>query len=396
MNKFIFGEAMDYVKLGDLCVINSGGTPRRNNESYWKNGDIPWVKIGDLNNGIVESTEEFITLDGLKNSSAKIFPSGTLLYTIFATIGEVAILNIDAATNQAIVGLQLKENQKVYLKYIYYYLKSQTNIIKQLGRGVAQNNINLSVVKDMIIHIVSLEKQSNIIATLSKLEKIKENRIIILNYLDGLIKSRFVDLFGDIELNEKKWKKIRFGELINSANNGLARRGNDQDGNIVLRLIELQENFINYSGPNRILLTDDEKKRYRLLEGDLLFARVNGNPKNVGRCATFYECEEQVYHNDHIIRTSCDKSQLDSVFAAYLFNSEYGKNRISKKIKTSAGQYTINQEGLKSIEIILPPIGIQYSFAKLVKQINKLKSDVQKSIDETQLLMDSLMQEYFG
>lgn len=119
---------MNYVRLGDLCVINSGGTPRRNNESYWKNGDIPWVKISDLNNGVVESTEEFITLDGLKNSSAKIFPQGTLLYTIFATIGEVAILNIDAATNQAIVGLQLKENQKVYLKYIYYYLKSQTNI----------------------------------------------------------------------------------------------------------------------------------------------------------------------------------------------------------------------------------------------------------------------------
>ena len=112
---------------------------------------------------------------------------------------------------------------------------------------------------------------------------------------------------------------------------------------------------------------------YQLLAGDLLFARVNGNPQNVGRCATFCECEEQVYHNDHIIRTSCDKSQLDSVFAAYLFNSEYGKNRISKKIKTSAGQYTINQEGLKSIDIILPPIGIQYSFAELVKQINKLK-----------------------
>ncbi len=387
---------MNYVRLGDLCVINSGGTPRRNNESYWKNGDIPWVKISDLKNGIVESTEEYITLDGLNNSSAKIFPKGTLLYTIFATIGEVAILKMDAATNQAIVGIQLKENKKVYLKYIYYYLKSQTNNIKQLGRGVAQNNINLSVVKNMIIPVVSLEKQSNIIATLNKLEKIKENRITILNCLDDLIKSRFVDLFGDIELNEKKWKKIKFGEIIKSANNGLARRGNDKAGNIVLRLIELQENLINYSDPNRILLTDDEKKRYRLLEGDLLFARVNGNPKNVGRCATFHEYEEQVYHNDHIIRTSCDKSRLDSVFAAYLFNSEYGKNRISRKIKTSAGQYTINQEGLKSIEIILPPIVIQYSFAEFIKQINKLKSDVQKSIDETQLLMDSLMQEYFG
>lgn len=364
---------MNYVRLGDLCVINSGGTPRRNNESYWKNGDIPWVKISDLKNEIVESTEEFITLDGLNNSSAKIFPKGTLLYTIFATIGEVAILKMDAATNQAIVGIQLKENKKVYLKYIYYYLKSQTNNIKQLGRGVAQNNINLSVVKNMIIPIVSLEKQRNIIATLNKLEKIKENRITILNCLDDLIKSRFVDLFGDIELNEKKWKKIKFGELIKSANNGLARRGNDKAGNIVLRLIELQENLINYSDPNRILLTDDEKKRYRLLEGDLLFARVNGNPKNVGRCATFHEYGEQVYHNDHIIRTLCDKSRLDTVFAAYLFNSEYGKNRISRKIKTSAGQYTINQEGLKSIEIILPPIVIQYSFAEFIKQINKLK-----------------------
>ena len=162
---------MIYVRLGDLCVINSGGTPRRNNESYWKNGDVPWVKISDLKNGIVESTEEFITLDGLNNSSAKIFPKGTLLYTIFATIGEVAILKMDAATNQAIVGIQLKENKKVYLKYIYYYLKSQTNNIKQLGRGVAQNNINLSVVKNMIIPIVSLEKQSNIIATLINLRK---------------------------------------------------------------------------------------------------------------------------------------------------------------------------------------------------------------------------------
>ena len=193
---------MIYVRLGDLCVINSGGTPRRNNESYWKNGDVPWVKISDLKNGIVESTEEFITLDGLNNSSAKIFPKGTLLYTIFATIGEVAILKMDAATNQAIVGIQLKENKKVYLKYIYYYLKSQTNNIKQLGRGVAQNNINLSVVKNMIIPIVSLEKQSNIIATLNKLEKIKGNRITILNCLDDLIKSRFVEIFGAFNIND--------------------------------------------------------------------------------------------------------------------------------------------------------------------------------------------------
>ena len=241
--------------------------------------------------------------------------------------------------------------------------------------GATRQKLTQAALRKLIIPKRSLEYQKAIVDRLDLVKCIIEKKQNIINELELLIKSRFVDLFGDIELNDRKWKKIKFGELIKSANNGLARRGNNKAGNIVLRLIELQENLINYSDPNRISLTDDEKKRYRLLEGDLLFARVNGNPKNVGRCATFYEYGEQVYHNDHIIRTSCDKSQLDSVFAAYLFNSEYGKNRISRKIKTSAGQYTINQEGLKSIEIILPPIVIQYSFAEFVKQINKLKFD---------------------
>ncbi|MCB8604714.1 restriction endonuclease subunit S [Veillonella nakazawae] len=284
----------------------------------------------------------------------------------------------------------LKLRSSVYdYKFIYYYLLHKK--IPDTGY-----NRHFKWVKELEFPEIPRSIQSDIVKKLEVLNDLISSKNKLLESFDILIKSRFVDLFGDIELNDKKWKKIKFGELIKSANNGLARRGNDKAGNIVLRLIELQENLINYSDPNRILLTDDEKKRYKLLEGDLLFARVNGNPKNVGRCATFYEYEEQVYHNDHIIRTSCDKSQLDSVFAAYLFNSEYGKNKISRKIKTSAGQYTINQEGLKSIEIILPPIVIQYSFAEVVKQINKLKSDVQKSIDETQLLMDSLMQEYFG
>ena len=296
--------------------------------------------------------------------------------------------------------LRLKANKEfIDSRYAVYLFNGNTfkeHIRKITKKSVNQASFSINDLKEIELQLPSIENQVIAAEKLDKLKMLikKKNKLIL--FLDEMIKSRFVDLFGDIELNEKKWKKIKFGELIKSANNGLARRGNDKAGNIVLRLIELQENLINYSDPNRILLTDDEKKRYRLLEGDLLFARVNGNPKNVGRCATFYEYEEQVYHNDHIIRTSCDKSQLDSVFAAYLFNSEYGKNRISRKIKTSAGQYTINQEGLKSIEIILPPIVIQYHFAEFVIQINKLKSDVQKSIDETQLLMDSLMQEYFG
>ena len=286
-----------------------------------------------------------------------------------AGVGRVMQLPANSSVIGTIQYIFPKEN--IDLKYLYYLIKYLD--LGKSNTGATIPHIYFKDYKKRKVKVREYSVQKHIGQILELIDSHLRTYKKVLEQYDLLIKSRFVELFGDIELNEKKWQKIKFDELIRSANNGLARRGNNKDGNIVLRLIELQENSINYSSPNRIFLTDDEKKRYRLLDGDLLFARVNGNPNNVGRCAPFYECEEQVYHNDHIIRTSCDKSQLDSVFAAYLFNSEYGKNRISKKIKTSAGQYTINQEGLKSIEIILPPIVIQYSFAKFVKQINKLK-----------------------
>ena len=335
--------------------------------SDWGTSGLPIIRIQNLTNQ--NTVPNYF--DGPYNSKFEV-NKGDILIAWSGSLGIHIWQKNKALLNQHIFRVEFNKCD-IDKMYFYYAVKYNIHKMLHLTHGATMSHIIKSDFEQIIIPYPRLEIQVKISKVLNYLDQNIINYKNILIKLELLIKSRFVELFGDIELNEKKWKKIRFGELINSANNGLSRRGNDQDGNIVLRLIELQENFINYSGPNRILLTDDEKKRYRLLAGDLLFARVNGNPQNVGRCATFCECEEQVYHNDHIIRTSCDKSQLDSVFAAYLFNSEYGKNRISKKIKTSAGQYTINQEGLKSIDIILPPIGIQYSFAELVKQINKLK-----------------------
>lgn len=393
MTKFIFGEVMDYVKLGDLCVINSGGTPRRNNESYWKNGDIPWVKISDLNNGVVESTEEFITLDGLKNSSAKIFPQGTLLYTIFATIGEVAILNIDAATNQAIVGLQLKENQKVYLKYIYYYLKSQTNIIKHLGRGVAQNNINLSVVKNMIIPIVSLEKQSNIIATLSKLEKIKKNRIIISNYLDGLIKSRFVELFGDPVLNEKGWNLTSLESVCQSIYGGGTPSKKIKEyymGTIPWVTSKDMKSDIIVDSIEHITQVAIDNSSTKIIppESVLIVIRSGILKHTLPVCIN----KSRVTINQDLKALVLDE-RCKAIYLQYLLKA-LEKDILSGVRAVTADNIEFNS--LKKRKIPIPPINKQIKFSQMVNQINKLKSDVQKSIDETQLLMNSLMQEYFG
>lgn len=361
---------MNYVRLGDLCVINSGGTPRRNNESYWKNGDIPWVKISDLNNGVVESTEEFITLDGLKNSSAKIFPQGTLLYTIFATIGEVAILNIDAATNQAIVGLQLKENQKVYLKYIYYYLKSQTNIIKQLGRGVAQNNINLSVVKNMIIPIVSLEKQSNIIATLSKLEKIKENRIIISNYLDSLIKSRFVELFGNPVLNEKGWNLTSLESVCQSIYGGGTPSKKIKEyymGTIPWVTSKDMKSDIIVDSIEHITQVAIDNSSTKIIppESVLIVIRSGILKHTLPVCIN----KSRVTINQDLKALVLDK-RCKAIYLQYLLKA-LEKDILSGVRAVTADNIEFNS--LKKRKIPIPPINIQIKFSQMVNQINKLK-----------------------
>ena len=155
-----------YVKLSDLAEIQSGGTPSRSNSSYW-NGNIPWVKISDIKGKYITETEEFITEEGMSNSSAKMFERGTIIFSIFATIGKVAILDIDATTNQALVGL--KNNNQIDKTFLVYALTELSERISNLGKGVAQKNINISILKEVKIPLPPLEEQKQIAEKLDKL-----------------------------------------------------------------------------------------------------------------------------------------------------------------------------------------------------------------------------------
>ncbi|EPN3620689.1 restriction endonuclease subunit S [Campylobacter upsaliensis] len=169
---FTIPNSWAWVKLGDICEIVSGGTPSRDKIEYWHNGTIPWVKIADVKNNVVNQTQEFITELGLENSSAKIFTKGTLLYTIFATLGETAILNIDAATNQAIAALI--ETYDYDTKFLMYCLMSMKDYVNSLGRGVAQNNINQTMLKNFTIPLPPLQEQEYITQILDTLFTLKK------------------------------------------------------------------------------------------------------------------------------------------------------------------------------------------------------------------------------
>lgn len=160
--------------LGNLAQVQSGGTPSRSNKDFW-GGNIPWVKISDIKGMYVDETTEFITEEGLKNSSTRIFPKGTILFTIFATLGKIGILNIDATTNQAIAGIT--PSKFINDKYLTYSLIDLSNSISEHGKGVAQKNINQAILKDTSIPLPPLAEQNRIVAKLdalfSQLETIK-------------------------------------------------------------------------------------------------------------------------------------------------------------------------------------------------------------------------------
>ena len=259
----------------------------------------------------------------------------------------------------------LKNTEQADIKYCYYLLKFLQHTPENHKRQW------LSATSQNIVELLTIEKQKNIVMKLDKILEVIDNQNKQLELLDEAIKARFVEMFGDPEDNPFKWDKMPLSNIMLNANNGMARRGSDENGNIVLRLVELQDGYINYSNPNRICLNENEKKRYLLKNNDFLFARVNGNPDNVGRCAVFHDIGEDVYHNDHIIRVHFNEELLNGVFASELINSNFGKRQLKKRIKTSAGQYTVSQDGIGAIVSIVPPLELQNQFASFVQEIDK-------------------------
>lgn len=157
---FMLPDNWRWARLGQVFEITAGGTPSRTSSEYW-GGSIPWVKIGDMKGKYVNSTSEFITEEGLNNSSAKVFEEGTLLYSVFASIGAVSILGIKATTNQAIAGLSKYAND-LDTDYMYWALVGLKEVLLGQARGMAQLNINQKILSNAIVPIPPFSEQKRI------------------------------------------------------------------------------------------------------------------------------------------------------------------------------------------------------------------------------------------
>lgn len=376
-DKFGFVEIMEYTSIGESCSVVSGGTPSRSKNEYWENGNIPWIKIGNIKSKYVNEYDELITEQGLNNSSAKLLKKGTILYTIFATLGEVAILDIEACTNQAIAGINIT-NPRITTDYLYYYLKSKKDYVNNIGRGVAQNNINLTTLKNFEIPLIDVDKQLNIVEILEKVERmicLKEKEI---DDLDLLIKARFIEMFGDSVADTKNWGQTLLKEHLESIKYGTSTPPIfTDDGYAFIRATNIKNGKIVANDMKYIPQEEaDRLEKCKLSGGEIIIVRSGVNAGDT--CVVTDEYIGQYAGYDMILVLSSD---LHPVFFNTLINTEY-MDKVVKPLTRRAAQPHLNSEQTQRLPIIEVPFELQKQFADFVQQVDKSRFDIKKSITE--------------
>ena len=378
------------VKLGELCDVCSGGTPKRSVSEYWNEGSIPWVKIGDISSKFISSTEEQITEAGLKSSSAKLLAPGTLLYSIFASIGAVGILDIPAATNQAIAGLHIKTD-RIQQDYLYHFLKSQEALAKSSGRGVAQNNINLTILREMEVPVPAIGKQKAIVEQLeviaTQIEQVKTQ----LDQLAFLAKSRFVEMFGDPATADAKHELLAIGNFadVQTGATPLRRESKYYGGSIPwVKTGEVARNFANGVEEN-ITETAIKETNCKVFPAGAVLVAMYGQGDTRGKAA--------ILPFEAATNQACAAIMPSPAHNEVFLNAQLQLLYEDMRAKSLGGnQKNLSLGIIKSMKVILPPMEAQQEFATFVSQVDKSRFVAQQQIEKLQMLYDSLAQEYFG
>ena len=380
-------------KLGDIFEIGSGGTPSKAHPEYY-GGDVPWVKTGDLKAEYLYEVEEHITEEGLNNSSAKMYEPDTVLIAMYgATIGATSILKFPACTNQACAAF--KKSDEVIPEYLYYFLKSKKERFVSDGVGGAQPNISAGYLKKVEMEIKSISEQEEIVKILDKVGGVITFRQQELKSFDDLIKARFVELFGDPVMNEKGWPTKSLLDM-GQCKNGMNFHYDDEGVEInCLGVGDFKDLSIIDSTKElpTVSLNEMPSEEYLLKDDDIVFVRSNGNKALVGRSIAVYPGDVPTTFSGFCIRY---RKHDNEIIVPYLLRVLKTDSMRMKMAGRGANIQNLNQQILGTLVIPVPPIELQKQFADFVKQVDKSKSVVQKALDETQQLFDSLMQEYFG
>ena len=380
------------VKLGDICEVITGNTPSKKIKEYWDKDEVPFITPPELKYEGINYITPSIFVSKIGAKQGRIISKNSICVCCIGSLGKLGILKEDSITNQQINSLILKD-KNIDLLYLYFYLKTIKNNLESIASSTTVKIINKSSFEKIEISLPNLEIQKKISKKLELLENNIDFRKNQLNYLKELNKSLFTRMFGDIKTNDKNWEIKKLGEVVQTQY-GTSKKATS----IVGKFPILRMNNITYSGEmdykdlKYIELSDSEKEKFLLKKGELLFNRTNSK-ELVGKTGLF-NLDIPMAFAGYLIRIK-PSNLIHSKFLLFFMNSEFMKKLLYNKAKNIVGMANINAKELEDFSIILPPIELQNKFAERVEKIEKLKFEIEKSIEIAQNLYDSLISKYF-
>ena len=365
-------KGWEYSKIGKLCKTYSGGTPLKNVKEYYQDGNIPWLRSGEVCKKYITETEMFITQKGLENSSAKYYPINTVVVAMYgATAAQVGILKIETTSNQAVCGII--PNSRFLPEFLYYFFSYRKEFLASQAQGGAQPNISQIKIKNLEVPIPPLSEQQSIVdyldSAFAKIDAMKANAEKALDEAKALFQASLKEMLEP----QKEWEEKKFGKIcdfVRGPFGGSLKKECFKDSGYA---VYEQQNAIYNKFTFRYFI-DEEKYnsliRFKVNSGDLIMS-CSGT---IGKVAIIPENFKEGIINQALLKLTPNKD-VDAHFLKYLMESNYFKEIINANIEGVAIKNIASVAVLKEIKLYVPKVSEQQ---KIVIEIDSLKSKVDR------------------
>ena len=383
------------VKLGDVGLIVTGNTPPTKNIEYYENADIAFYKPNDLKEYTVSKLDKaYMAVDNRAKEKLRILPTNSVLVTCIGTIGKVGVsTNVECATNQQINAI-IPKCELCDGMYLAYAIFSKQKYMQDIANAPVVPIINKSDFSKIEIPLPPLEEQKKIAAELDKINELIAKRKKQIEKLDLLVKSQFVEMFGDPVTNPMGWKSGTIRNIVSEVKYGTSKPAVKGGKYFYLRMNNITyDGRLDLSNLKNIDIADNEFEKCAVRKGDVLFNRTNSK-ELVGKTCV-YDLNEAMVIAGYIIRIRVNNKAVPIYLSAVL-NSRYGKGTLFDMCKAIVGQANINAQELQDIKILIPPIHLQNQFADFVTKVEQTKDKMQIALSKLETLYKARMQEYFS
>lgn len=365
--------------LGAVAQWGSGGTPQRTNSRYF-GGSIPWIVIGDLNDGLVVDAATYITEEGLAKSSAKWVEPGAVLVAMYGSIGKLGIAGRRLTTNQAIAFANPLPGMSG--KFLFWYLKSIRLNLVRAGKGGTQQNISQTVLKQIPIPLPSRSEQDEIVNAIEQqLTRIEVANAALQTALRNLKRYRALILHRAVLRGAEtgEYRELADVAEIQGGIQKQPKRVPRVNHYPFLRVANVLRGRLDLSEIHQIELFGSELERLRLREGDLLVIEGNGSQSQIGRMAVWDGSIDDCVHQNHIIRARLGAAVLPA-WVEIVWNSPLGQEAVQSVASSTSGLYTLSVRKVGQIRIPVPPLRDQEVLAADVRRALSISDEMEMEI----------------